>query len=66
MRQQGLKKSSIFRVLICNTSLGVHSNIFESIKSEKEIVQQMLKVVIFQLNKNYILCAIYEYKISII
>lgn len=48
---KGLNKPSSLQILICNTGLNVFSKMFEVIKSEKEIVKQMLKVAVLKLNK---------------
>lgn len=48
---KGLKKPSSLQILICNTGLNVFSKMFAVIKSEKEIVKRMLKVVVLKLNK---------------
>lgn len=51
---KGLKKPTSLQILICNTGLNIFSKMFALIKSEKEIVQRMLKVVVLKLNKQII------------
>lgn len=49
---KGLQKPSSLQILICNIGLNVFSKMFTVIKSEKDIIKQMLKVAVFKLNKN--------------